>query len=53
MMNNTSAATDNPPPPEDNAERHTLSPESELRIEKPDGVSVSVTLKRGSAEVSQ
>jgi polyribonucleotide 5'-hydroxyl-kinase len=42
------------PPPADNITRHTLSPESELRIEIPSssgGISSTITLRSGSAEL--
>jgi len=39
------------PPPADNITRHTLSPESELRIEIPTGISSTITLRSGSAEL--
>ncbi|KAL7543700.1 hypothetical protein ACHAWF_007446 [Thalassiosira exigua] len=45
------SASDNPPPPADGATRHTLVPESELRIEVPVGASIAVSLRSGSAEL--
>ncbi|KAL3821869.1 hypothetical protein ACHAXA_002861 [Cyclostephanos tholiformis] len=45
------AAAANIPPPSDDVSRHTLSPESELRIEIPNGVSCNVYLRFGSAEL--
>ena len=45
------AAGANLPPPSDDVTRHTLSPESELRLEIPNGISCSVYLRFGSAEL--
>ena len=44
-------AASNLPPPSDDVARHTLSPESELRIEIPNGVTCTVVLRSGSAEL--
>lgn len=42
-------ASNNPPPPAANHTRHTLPPESELRIEVPFGITCTVTLRGGSS----
>ncbi|KAL7528348.1 hypothetical protein ACHAXR_002397 [Thalassiosira sp. AJA248-18] len=42
---------DSTSPPTENTSRHTLSPESELRIEIPTGIYCTVTLRHGSAEI--
>ena len=39
------------PPPKKNGERHTLSPQHELRLEVPSQTNVSITLISGSAEI--
>jgi polyribonucleotide 5'-hydroxyl-kinase len=44
-------AASNLPPPSDDVARHTLAPESELRIEIPNGVTCTVVLRCGSAEL--
>ena len=45
------SSSDLPPPADASTSRHALSPESELRLEIPVGVSCTVTLLRGSAEL--
>jgi polyribonucleotide 5'-hydroxyl-kinase len=47
----SASSASNLPPPADNVSRHTLVPESELRIEIPPGISSTVTLRAGSAEI--
>jgi polyribonucleotide 5'-hydroxyl-kinase len=47
---NSQAASFGKPPPE-NGERHTLAAESEIRLEIPSNVSVTLTLLAGSAEI--
>ena len=43
-----STSSNNPPPPLPNTTRHTLPPESELRLEVPFGITCTVTLRSGS-----
>jgi len=49
-MDPTSGTSNLKPPPK-NGERHTLSPQTELRLEVPSHTSVSLTLLSGSAEI--
>ena len=47
----SSSTSSLPPPADASISRHILSPESELRIEIPCGISSTITLRAGSAEL--